>query len=481
MNLDVKKKEVPVVRISKDEDGVHDTVVIANLARIRSAVNGSSFVIDHEAPFSVSNEVAISLRAEVVVDEVDDLIVFLQKLKAQRELERKQGLSFSSNLEIGAQELGLRIVISDVTFAHRVDHEQAQQDAAERMLSKLLVKNIETKEREDFLSSDSGHMLIKLCVQYKNLLEYVMVAPYLGMLKDLPTKDLPFAISFFDTDKALYIPHATQVHDYFTTLSCMEFEVKSPSPNQLRSIFRENDELMNVDLTAYAQKLANAIMDSRSVCSVLSKVLTDNASLLELKPIIWLDCEVLHTPRWDSAHADDAYAKVVAKIFIWQQPPVAISSVCHRQLVRSNVTFQQFADGNLGHGAAQLGELMNGGREMVYAFVEQALMVWTKSTATLHRKKEYVQRLFSCDRVHTSGGPRLWVQCRTVDVSTPAKEVLGVIPSKCLLYKVRSLSSHSSRTVPIPWMWNGSQTKSDVENRLSVQLQQIVFCNKSML
>lgn len=506
LDLDVRSVENKTYQVTKDIFAIHDTVVKLNLARIDSYVSGTRLKLDYDNENAPSNDIAVCVHASIEVDKVDDLIAYLERIRDRQHQrldsmaiggDHKQSLTLASSTSgpdatgrgdgddddvvfddsAGARELGLRIVVRKLAFARVAEHEDLETRHTEAILSRLWTRNVELSEREAILRSPVGGMLIRLCVRYHKSLEYMLVAPYLGQLMSMHLSDIPFLMSFARTQVPLYVPHDLSMHDYLTTVTCQEFVLKTASVRQLRKKFEDDDAMYARNLQAYAAKIADAVGDSRQLCGMLSAGITDHRSELELRPAIWLESRLERPANW-ARDEDDALSEVVLRVYIWQQPPPTISAMCHLEAVREGITFQQLMARDVPKALNQLMQLMDAGRELVYAIVEEALGVWTKDTLTIRRNREYVQRLLDCSTVTTATGDRLWVHCRTVDVSTSTREVLAVSQNGPRLYKVRSRESSTTEASPIPWMWPSGPSVSDIEHRLRVQVQSVDhICN----
>lgn len=504
LDLDVRAVERKSYTVTKDVFAIHDTVVKLNLARIRSYIDDVPLKLDYDNEDSKDNQVAIRVHASIEVDRVDDLIAHLENLRDSIQESGTAGhASQSQTLALsgtdsalgattsngtaasvsasvtaddggfddsaGAQDLGLRIVVHKLSFATRDAHDAWETHQTEQILSKLWTRHIELKERDAFLESHAGELMIRLCVRYHRVLEYMLVAKHFGSLTQMHLSDLPFVMSFIVTDRPLYVPHELTVHDYYTTLSCQEFVITSPSTRKLRSRFQHDDNTYTRDIVTYARRLAEAVADSRQVCTMLSEAVSEQRAELELRPVLWLESREEKRARWHD-DGDDACSTVSLRVYIWQEPPINVSSMCHTLAVQQGMTFQQLMEGRVGDEILQLGRLMEQGRQLVYAMVEEALDVWSRGNFGVRRNREYVQRLLDCQRVSTKRGDRLWIQCRTVDVSTSTREVLAVCPQNAQLYKVRSTEASSVEACPIPWMWPSGLSVTEIENRLGVKL-----------
>lgn len=492
LNLDVRAVERKSYTVTKDVFGIHDTVVQLNLARIRSCIDDKPLKLDYENEDAKCNQMAIRVHASIEVDRVDDLISYLERLRDSSGSNSAQLLASSDSASnrnehdtpeqadedggfddsAGAQDLGLRIVVQKLGFATRDAHEEWETRRTEQILSKLWTRHIELKERDQFLESHAGGLMIRLCVRYHRVLEYMLVARHFGRLTDMHLSDLPFVMSFVITDRPLYVPHELTIHDHYTTLTCQEFVITSPSVRKLRAQLQDDDDTYTHDVITYARKLAKAVGDTRQLCTMLRDAFIEQHHELELRPLLWFESREEKRARW-ATDGDEACSTVILRVYAWQEPPVAISSMCHTLAVQGRMTFQQLMHGQVGTEIQQLAQLMDQGRQHVYAMVEEALDVWSRGNFAVRRNREQIQRLLDCSRVSTPRGDRMWIQCRTVDVSTSTREVLAVCPQNAQLYKVRSTESSSVEANPIPWMWPSGLSVTEIENRLSVRLSAV--------
>lgn len=499
LRFDVRKAERPVYTVTKDFHAIHSTVVKLNLARIRSYVDDKQIKLDYDNEEAPANQIAIRVHASVEVNKLDDLIAHLMRLR-ERQQQRSaepftvagteyQSTGGSENDDgktepgtdhmrfddsFGAQDLGLRIIVRNLTFATRSQDEAEELRLTEQTLSKLWTRHVEPRERDEFLVSAAGALMIRMCVRLGYFLEYMIVAPHFGRLSDMLLSDLPFAMSFMATEQPLYVPHDLSIHDYLTTLSCQEFVLTSASVRRLRQLSTAGELVHVTNIDAHARNLATDMGSERQLCAMLVSGLSSMRArtMLELHPVVWLEAREETRANWQR-DGEDACSVVVLKVYAWQEPPVGISAVCHKLAVRNRLTFQQIMDGKAGKQLRQLKKLTDASRALLYKFVEDELKHWTGGTVAIQRSREYVQRMMDCTRVSTARGDRFWVQCRTVDVSTSAKEVLAVVPSSRQLYRVRKPESASVEASPIPWEWPHGLSVSDIENRLRVQVTSI--------
>lgn len=493
LNFDVRKAERQVYTVTKDFHAIHSTVVKLNLAQIRSYIDEKQIKLDYDNEDSPVNQIAIRVHASVEVNKLDDLIAHLMRLREKQQ--QQQHTTRHAPLTVagtehkedgdevdyrrfddtfGAQDLGLRIIVRKLTFATRNQDEEEELRVTEQTLSKLWIRHVEPRERDEFLVSEAGALMIRMCVRLGHFLEYLIVAPHFGKLTDMQLADLPFAMSFMATEHPLYVPHDLSIHDYLTTLSCQEFVLTSASVRRLRQL-SESGELAHVsNVQAHARNLAEDMGSERKLCAMLTSGLSSQRAktALQLHPVVWLEAREETRANWQQ-DGEEACTVVVLKVYAWQEPPVKISAVCHKLAVRNRLTFQHIMDGKTGKEIRKLKKLMDESRTLLYKFVEDELNHWTAGTVTVRKSREYVQRMMDSVRVSTARGERFWVQCRTVDVSTSAKEVLAVVPSSRQLYRVRRPESASVEASPIPWMWPHGLSISDIENRLRVQVTAI--------
>lgn len=417
----------------------HINAMHLDLNELHSSVTGLPIHVEAKKPHIVVRPVM-----SIEIGDTRDLVGILQNLAAEEE---EKG-STAGPIKLGAQDLGLRIVVDELQVMTLDEYNTASAERTKDILSKLY---IEPMVRDVTLQSQVGRDILKLCVGMRSALSAIVVGVDLCPFKKQAFVDTPCSLLLKDASVEAFVPKPFTIHNNLTTLTRSTFRVSLPQSHSYAYLATEGME----------------------IARLIQTTCEDECKHLTMPVMVWVQVHGpnAHSSRsvYDQLSDDGKQFDVDIDVFFYMEPNLELADVIDRDILANCVTFQQVRDGEIGVGdnailAMQEDLLLKSIKDCL----QSVFVVDDGARVELVPSRRICQSAFDVRDVQLATGTGMVVTNACIDLSTYSSDAYAIhFPFNTLVsFRAKPLikphvnvdggeaGGFVAKLRPVPWIWD---------------------------